>query len=123
MKSAKHVNSIAEWLKLPEIFVPTLRNKDESGSVLAIVKVGFLAVSEAECYKMGVAAERGPGGKCVLPTAIITTDGTSQLYRLPVELARWAFDSVALAHAGRNVFPSNVEFGKLSGRVYAEHVL
>jgi hypothetical protein len=116
------MRSAEEWLKLPEISVPTLRSDSESGSILTVVKVGFLAVSESDCKRLNVVAPSGLGGKCILPTAVISANGTAELHRIPVELGPWVFDSVALAQAGRMLFPSTVEFGKLNGRVYAQHV-
>jgi hypothetical protein len=59
----------------------------------------------------------------VLPTAIIQDRDNVSLYRLPTDLAPWVMNAVAMAHAGRNQFPSKVEFGRLEGRVYDDFVV
>jgi hypothetical protein len=116
------MKSVEEWLKLPEIFPPTLRNESEIGSIFFVVKVGFLALSEKECRRLKLPAAQEYMGKCILPTAVIAANGASELRRIPLELGQWAFDSVALAQSGRSLFPSKVEFGILNGRAYAEHI-
>jgi len=123
MSAVTHVLSISDWLALPEVRVPTLQDDTETGLVMMVVKVGFLLATEAECEAAHISAEPGPNGKFVLPTAMIQDTELLRLHRLPIRLAPWVFDSVAVAHAGRNLFPSNVEFGELSGEIYAEHVL
>jgi hypothetical protein len=115
----ERVSSVEEWLKLPEVSVPSLDTDREAGLVLKIAKVGFLSVEQSDCKAAGIDAE-GPGGKRILPTATVETGTERGLHRLPTELGEWAFNCVALAGARKSLFPCDVEFGRLHGRVYAE---
>src|SRR5882724_9952614 len=112
----KIVQSIEEWLKLPEPAFPTLKTTDEKGTVYAVRKVGFLGVPPEECKKNGLEVPLSPLGKCLLPTAVVEFDGSPQLCRLPVGLGPWALFVVNTAHNGTNLFPSKVEFGVIGGR-------
>ena len=123
MSAATHVLSVSEWLALPEVPAPTIRNKGEMGAVLQVAKVGFLLATGADCEKAGISAERGPNGKFALPTAIIQEASGPSLHRLPTALTPWVLLAVKRAHEGQNVFPTKVEFGRLNGRVYAELVI
>lgn len=120
METSQKISSVSDWVKLPEISIPRLESDKETGTVLVVKKVGFLAVSQDDCIKAGAPANRIAGNKCILPTAVVELDGRVKLWRLPVEFAGWVFDCVALANAERNQFPSKVEFGELNGRVYAQ---
>lgn len=121
--SATHVLSISEWLKLPEVATPTLRDERETGTVVMVAKVGFLLATGADCKMAKITAEHELHGKRVLPTAIFRDGESASLHRLPPELAPWVMDAVALAHAGQNQFPSKVKFGRVNERVFAEFVL
>jgi hypothetical protein len=114
--------SAHDWMALPEISVPTLRNENEVGSVYKVAKVGFFAGSMGDCEKLGLKID-AIEGKCVLPTITIDAGNQQSLCRLPVELTMWVIDCAALAKAGRNQFPADVEFGCLHGRTYAEFVV
>lgn len=118
MSAATHVLSVSDWLTLPEVAARTLRDEREPGTMVMVAKVGFLLATDADCRKANITADHGVNGKRVLPTAMIRDGDRAVLHRLPTELAPWVLDAVALAHAGRNQFPSWVEFGRLNGRVY-----
>jgi hypothetical protein len=120
--SKTDIQSVAGWLALPEIALPALVGAGEKGSVVMVFKVGFLAVSEVECAKADIRANRGPAGKCLLPTATVNFASVRQLCRLPIALSEWTYGCVNMAMSGRNPFPSDVEFGVLNGRTYAELV-
>lgn len=120
MEMKKKVLSVEEWLNLPEPTFPSLKMDKEEGSIYTVLKVGFLAVAEADCTRNGLKAQVGPGGKCLLPTTVVEFAGTPQLCRLPVELTSWAFNCVAMANRGMNPFPSKVELGVRDGRTYVE---
>lgn len=47
-------------------------------------------------------------------------DGTVSAYRLPHQLDEWVQLSLMMSAQGVNSFPSEVEFGKIDGRIYAE---
>jgi hypothetical protein len=117
------IQSTADWLALPEIAFPVLKSTNDSGVRYTVHKVGFLAVDEKECQRAGIAAQPGPAGKRLLPTAMIEFSNTRALTRLPVELSDWAFECVSAAHAGRLRLPGMVEFGELAGRKHAEFVV
>jgi hypothetical protein len=123
MSDATHVLSLSDWRALPEVRVPTLRNEAETGTIVVVAKVGFLLATEEECADAHISAEPGPNGKFILPTAMIQEVKVARLHRLPTGLTSWVLDAVALAHNGKNLFPSKVEFGKLNGRIYAEYDL
>jgi hypothetical protein len=123
MPPPEKVSSVEEWLGLPELAVTSLATDEETGSIVTVIKVGFLGVSEADCRKVRIEAKPVVGNKCVLPTSLVEQYGTRQLVRLSLDLAPWAIECVALANAGRNPFPSQVEFGELDGRMFAEFVL
>jgi hypothetical protein len=120
MSAAIHVLSVSDWLKLPEVAAPTLRDESETGTMVIVAKVGFLLATDADCKKANITADHGLNGKRVLPTAMVQDGDHASLHRLPTDLAPWVMDAVALAHAGRNQFPSRVEFGRLNGRIYAQ---
>jgi hypothetical protein len=120
MKENLVIESAVDWLALAEITFPPLKSELDNGTTFTVYKVGFLAVREQDCQELGIHAERGPAGKCVLPTSVIDFAGERKLCRLPVELSPWAFNCVAMAHEGLLKFPATVEFGLLDGRKYAE---
>jgi hypothetical protein len=121
--SATHVLTVSDWVKLPEVAAPTIQSTNDTGTIVMVAKVGFLLATDTDCKKAKISAERGPNGKFMLPTAMIQDQEKAALHRLPTELAPWVMDAVALAHAGRNQFPTKVEFGRFNGRVYAEIIV
>lgn len=114
------VQSTADWLALPQIAFPILKSMEDGGVRYTVHKIGFLAVDEEECQLADIAAEPGPAGKRLLPTATIEFSDARTFVRLPVELSNWAFECVSAAHAGHLRLPAMVEFGELAGRKYAE---
>jgi hypothetical protein len=113
------VTSFEDWLKLPEVAIPKIASSAGSGSVYRVHKVGFLLAKLDPCPPEYQSAEQA-AGKRLLPTAVVDFDGAEQLCKLPIELSAWTKFCVGAAHAGDNPFPSEVEFGRLDGRVYAE---
>lgn len=113
------VTSIEDWRKLPEVAIPKIASSAESGSVYRVHKVGFFLAKLDPCPVEFQGAEQA-AGKRLLPTAVIDFDGSEQLCRLPIELSAWTKFCVGAAHSGGNPFPSEVEFGRLHGRAYAE---
>ena len=77
-------------------------------------------VDKNECKVKGLNASEMPGGKSMLPTAVVLFDGKYELCSLPLDLSEWVQNCVGMAHAGMNTFPAKVEFGVLNNRVYAE---
>jgi hypothetical protein len=114
------IQSAIEWQALPEPQLPNLKDESESGTTYRVVKVGFLAVPSSQCKEINLKAKSAPGGRCLLPTAVVLFDGKEELCKLPIELSEWVENSVAMAHSGIDLFPSDVEFGILKGRAYAE---
>lgn len=114
------ITSIDEWLTLNRIECPILSSDKDSGSVFEVKKVGFVLADPNECKLKGLDAPKVPGGKSALPTAVVLFDKKFELCSLPFELFGWVEGCVAMAHAGMNPFPTEVEFGVLEGRFYAE---
>ena len=54
-----------------------------------------------------------------IPNITIDKNGKKICYRIPKELFEWAFDCVACANLGENLFPSKVMFIKSNGKYYA----
>jgi hypothetical protein len=120
---AKHfVATLAEWLDLPELFVPTCKGSDGKGIVYKILKVGFVPVSPAECRKANLRVKSDQAGKCFLTTVLIEEqDGSQKLHRLPLSLEDWATNLVEMVAVGMdNPFPRNVRFGLRQDRIFAE---
>lgn len=97
------VKTYEEYKNLKQLPIPVTKNSKEKGSILSVLKVGFFN-NEGE----------------LLPTVTIKNSEREELLRLPIELQAWAVNCVSLAQTGMKVFPSNVEFGILDGRYYAE---
>ena len=91
------------------------------GSIYTVFKIGFLALPAADMPIEDLFGISPRAGKYVLPTAELLFSGGRQLCKLPVQLTDWAFDLVAQVQStGRTPFPSEIEFGVLDGRHYAE---
>ena len=120
MEEKSRIVSVSEWLGLPEISTPHISGESEEGATSTVLKVGFLAVSGTDCETARVSASLLVGDRCILPTAVIELGGGPVLRRLPIGLANWVIDCVALAKAGKKLFPTQVEFGELHGNPYAD---
>ncbi|WP_144514837.1 hypothetical protein [Bacillus pumilus] len=82
--------------------IPTLKNTSEDGSVYHVLSLGVI----------------GTHTTGLVPVATIKdSEGKVAAYRLPSALADWVAFNMGL---GVNVFPSDVEFGIIDGRPYAE---
>lgn len=117
------VSSVAEWLGLVEPVIPIVRAGSEKGTAYTVHKVGFLGAPLADCRASGLVVAAGPGGKCVLPTAVVEFDNEKHFCRLPVELGPWVLHCVELSHMGALAWPSRIEFGVLNGKTYAEFLV
>lgn len=62
-------------------------------------------------------------GMIPCPTITILEGNNEKLYRLPLELNEWTYDSVAMANTFGNLFPSKVEFCNINGKLYADFSL
>ena len=60
------------------------------------------------------------GGQRTSVATIKEEDESVVVYRLPYQLDEWVQSSVVMSHGGFNIFPSDVEFGTIGERVYAE---
>ena len=81
--------------------IPKLKPNKERGAIYQVLSVGFFGKNEQPCVT-------------------IYKDEQAQCLLLPKELSDWAFDMVAFSNIGGNFFPSDVEFGYINGRYYAE---
>ena len=115
------VTSVDEWLNLPKLDIPVVKDEHHTGRVYRVVKAGMFLADPDDCQKHNVAAEPNPTGKCVLPTCVIEeSDHGRELCQLPLDLAAWAEHVVGAAYLGAKLFPCDVEFGLLRDRTYAE---
>ena len=123
MPERTHVETIEEWLELPELPMPT-ESENEDGVIYRVLKAGYFAAKPSDCKKKNLKSEPNPTGKCFLPTTYVEEkDGTRQLYRLPISLEPWATDLVALAHMeNTKLLPSEVRFGRIGDKAWAEFV-
>jgi hypothetical protein len=118
------VTTTKEWVDLPEIPLETISSPTQRGTVLQVLKAGFLLATPEECKKFRIQGAVARRGRYLLPTIVVETANRRKvLYRLPVALTEWAEACVAAAHVlHTNPFPANVEFGILNGRAYAEEL-
>ncbi|MFM1620240.1 DUF3800 domain-containing protein [Streptococcus mutans] len=58
--------------------------------------------------------------KSMVPLVTVDNKGTPVCYRLPVELQEWAMTCVGLANMGDNLFPAQVVFNKIKGKIYVD---
>ncbi len=114
------ITDLNGWLNLPNIEMPSLKSEKEKGSVFRVKKLGFVLVDKNECKRKGLNARQASGGKCALPTAVVLFGDKYELCSLPLELSEWVQQCVGMAHSGMNAFPTQVEFGVLNNRIYAE---
>jgi hypothetical protein len=117
--AVKIVSTIKEWLELPEPSFPLVNSASEEGSVYFVHKVGFLKLPYVGSEGVG----RSQGLEVlqdVLPTAELNFGLERVLCKLPSELNGWVTLCVDMAINGKNVFPTEVEFGILNGKKYAE---
>ena len=108
------ITGVEEWLNLPNIEIPVLKSKKETGSVFEVKKVGFVLADKNDCKAKGLNAPEAPGGKSTLPTAVVLFGSEYELCSLPLELSEWVQQCVGMAHSGMNAFPTKVEFGVLN---------
>ena len=54
------------------------------------------------------------------PMVTIDEKPENVCYKLPEQLSEWAFNAVALANMGENIFPSEVVFTKINNHIYAD---
>ena len=97
------IGSKEEWDKLTELKIANTNDSNE-GQIYHVKKVGFVRHKSKEAIE-------------ILPLVHLKN---GQICKLPQELSGWAYNSVALAHGGTNVYPANVEFGIQDNEYYAE---
>ena len=123
MDSRTTVSSVDEWLDLPELDLPVLTSEKEEGAVYWVHKVGFLAVSLKDCTSRNIQGVRAIGDKCVLSTAMVDFGGVKTLCRISSDLESWVEECVVRVYSGLKIFPFRVEFGRLKGSAYAQHII
>lgn len=114
------VTTIAEWKALPEIAFPALKKTDQKGSTYTVYKVAFLAATKADCRGIDISKAFLASEKYVLPMAVIDFDGTRQFCKVPLDLGKWAVDTVSHALSHGSPFPLQIEMGRLNGRAYVQ---
>ena len=78
-----------------------MKNIKDKGKIYDVLSVGFFGKMEQASIK-------------------INENGKGKVYLLPNELLGWALEAVAMSNMNMNAFPSEVEFGILDGKCYAE---
>jgi len=97
------VTSYKDWNNLNQLAIPFIKSTDEKGVIYKVKTVGIFNYDSQ-----------------FMPTITIIHNGKDELLKLPLELSQWALNCVAMAHSGMETFPSDVEFGVLDDRYYAE---
>ncbi|UVA77124.1 hypothetical protein [Pandoraea commovens] len=115
-----NVTAVSEWQSLQELPMPTLASVKDAGAVYSVLKVAFVWIDLSECRAANLPAQPIADGKCALASILVDGEGRRELYRLPLSLSDWAFSEVTLARQGLRKYPSEIEFGCLSDRHYAE---
>lgn len=125
MSTPPEINTVPEWLRLPELPLRTITSERETGSVYRVLRVNWYAASEDDRFFLRELFGRADlaHGSLSLPSIVVEQHGLQQMYRLPTSLSGWAVDVAAHGIAGLLTFPIDVEFGVLMGRPYAEFVL
>lgn len=125
MSLPPEVIAVPDWLRLPELPLPTIASEQQTGSVYRVLRVSAYLVSESDRFFLREVFGRADlaDGLVSLPSVTVEEAGSPQAYRLPLPLAGWAMDTAALGVAGGLEFPTDVEFGILRGRPYADFVL
>lgn len=113
------VTSTSEWFALPELKLPSIKSQREKGSIYRLHNVGIFFIPNEQIEEAPEKAYTF-GHKKILPTAVIDFKENIALYRLPLDLSQWVSTCVSMAQSGHNVFPCEVEFGRLNGRAYAD---
>ena len=56
----------------------------------------------------------------MIPLVTVEEQGIPMCYRLPIQLAKWAFTMVALANSGESLLPSEMLFAKRNNQYFAD---
>jgi hypothetical protein len=94
---AKIYNDVS---KHPVLEIPVITNGNENGRCYKVLSIGMV--------RTGIAM------------ITIQIDKNAVAYRLPVELTEWAQTAIGMAMSGIKPLPTNIEFGVLRDRYYAE---
>jgi hypothetical protein len=104
------VRGALAWLALPEFLI-----EEGTPRICNVLKVGIAVVPATEARSAGIETgglPKMPPGVC-LPTITIEMEQNvaEGLFRLPLGLANWVLDAVALTREfGKSPFPGRVEF-------------
>ena len=120
MDTQYQIKNVTQWLALPEIEIPRLKNQNEKGKVYDVKNVGFFMADIKQCSALKLIEKSKLDGKIPLPSIVILFEGRNKQFRLPVELNDWVYSCVSLSASGMNLFPNKVEIGNLSENIYAK---
>ncbi|MEI5888240.1 hypothetical protein WBS53_27695 [Bacillus albus] len=102
--------------KYPFLNIPMIIN-EEDGMVYEVLNAGFYTNDAVAMITTdGFATTR-------VNAPIVTaknSDGSIQIYRLPLELAYWVLSCMHAASEGKNPFPCKVAFGIIDTKFFAE---
>ncbi len=115
-----NLRSGKEWMNLPELPTPILASSNDNGAVFVVENISFYITTPSECNQLGLTAERLTDGRFALPIVCVKQDNASTYFRTPLELTGWIFQAIDLFRDSAGSLPSQIEFGVLGGRTYAE---
>lgn len=87
---------------------------------LAWTKHDFLEISSTESGKVYNVLSVGFFGNMEQPNITVENNNQIECYLLPLELLNWAIYCVSLSNMVSNIFLSQVKFGVINDRYYAE---
>src|SRR5262249_8053560 len=107
--------TVKEWQSLPELEFKTISDPyKQKGRVYRVLKVGAFNVQAYD--ELGMKRIDGKIPEIGLPVAHVDEGGQTKLYQLPLDLGEWVETAIGFARLGKNVFPTEVEFGIIDGR-------
>ncbi|WP_265939427.1 hypothetical protein [Bacillus thuringiensis] len=100
----------------PLLNIPMIIN-EKDGMIYEVFSVGFHANNEIAMITTDDFATTRRNTPIV---SAKNSDGSIQLYRLPLKLEYWVLSCMRSASAGKNPFPCKVTFGIIDNEFYVE---
>ncbi|QKH04893.1 hypothetical protein FOC93_01570 (plasmid) [Bacillus cereus] len=96
--------------------IPMIINK-EDGIIYEVLNAGFQANDAVAMITTDGFATTRVNAPIV---TVKNSDGSLQIYRLPLELGYWVLSCMSSASAGKSPFPCKVAFGIIDTKFYVE---
>ncbi|HDR8434416.1 TPA: hypothetical protein QC285_004231 [Bacillus cereus] len=100
----------------PILNIPMIINK-KHGIIYEVLNAGFQANDAVAMITTDGFATTRVNAPIV---TVKNSDGTVQVYRLPLELESWVISCMQAASGGKNPFPCKVAFGIIDTKFFAE---